>query len=262
MNRLFLTSIIFCITAAVSAQDNQPQKQSRREERKQKINALAKQEEEGVIAFKKHLIFGGKLSSDGYGIFLEIGRGKSVTKSTLFQLEISERKHPKEEKQSNPFVPTAPIIYGKQNFFYPIKLGVQQQFLLGNKSNKNGVSVTANIGGGVSIGILRPYQLEVDKDGERTFVQYDSPDSSLFLSGPYYGGPNFGTGWKNLKVTPGIYAKPSFRFDYGRYNELVSALEVGVIGEFYSKKIPQMVFNKQQQFFFSAYVAVMFGQRK
>lgn len=261
MNKLLITGFIVCMATASFAQETQSQKQTRKEERKQRINALSKQEEEGVIAFKKHVIFGGKLSSDGYGVFLEIGRGRSITKSTLFQLEISERKHPKEEKQSNPFAPTTPIIYGKENFFYPVKLGVQQQFLLGNKSNKNGVSVTANIGGGLCIGILRPYQLEVDKNGERTFVKYET-DSSLFLTGPYYGGPNFGTGWKDLKVTPGVYLKPSFRFDYGRYNEIVSAVEVGLIGEFYTKKISQMIFNKQQQFFFSAYVALMFGKRK
>ena len=71
-----------------------------------------------------------------------------------------------------------------------------------------------------------------------------------------------GTGWKHLKVTPGLYAKPALRFDYGRYNELVSAIEVGVTGEFYSKKIPQMFINKEKQFFFSAYFTVMFGKRK
>jgi hypothetical protein len=261
MIRLFLTSIIFFITAAAFAQQTSSQKQSRKAERKQRINALAKQEEEGVIAYPKHTIFGGKLNSDGYGLFLEIGRARSIARSWLFQLEITERKHPKEEKQNNPFVPTAPIIYGKENFFYPVKMGMQQQFLLGNKSNKNGVSVTANIGGGLCIGLLRPYKLEVDKDGQRAFVKYES-DSLLFLNGPYYGGPNFGTGWDDLKVTPGIYLKPAFRFDYGRYNEIVSAVEVGLVAEFYSKKIPQMIFNKQQQFFFSAYVAVMFGQRK
>ena len=104
--------------------------------------------------------------------------------------------------------------------------------------------------------------LEVDKAGERVFVQYDSPDSLLFVNGPYYGGPNFGTGWSKLKVTPGAYVKPSFRFDYGRYNEVVSAIETGLCAEFYSKKIPQMIYTKQKQFFFSAYIAVLFGRRK
>ena len=259
-----LLSILFVIGLSVSclAQDSRKQKKNKKEERKQRINAMIRQEEEGVIAYKKHTVYGLKITTDGYGGVFEIGRAQSVKKALLFQLDITERKHAKEEKQSNPFAPTAPIIYGKQNFFYPVKLGVQQQILLGNKGNKNGVSVTANFGGGICIGLLRPYELEVDKNGQRTFVSYDSPDSMLFVNGPYYGGPNFGTGWNKLKVTPGIYAKPSVRFDYGRYNELVSAIEVGMTAEFYSKKIPQLIHTNQKQFFFSGYVALLFGKRK
>lgn len=219
-------------------------------------------EEEGVIAYRKHFAFGAKLISDGYGIFFEKGYAKSVKRATLFQLEISERKHPKEVKQNNPNAATAALIYGKLNFFYPIKLGVQKQFLLGNKSNKNGVSITGNIGGGISLGLLRAYEVEVDKAGQRTYVRYDSPDSLYFINGPYYGGPGLSKGWDHLKLTPGLYIKPAFRFDYGRYNDLLSAIEVGVTAELYSKKIPQMLYNKEKQFFFTAYVALAFGRRK
>ena len=74
--------------------------------------------------------------------------------------------------------------------------------------------------------------------------------------------PNLGKGWNHLKLSPGLYAKPGVRFDYGKYNEMVTALEVGVIAEFYAKKVPQMVDNKHKQFFFSAYVALLFGKRK
>ena len=74
-----------------------------------------------------------------------------------------------------------PFIYGKENFFYPVKLGVQQQILLGNKSNKNGVSITGNYGGGLSLALLRPYYLQVQKGNDFVFVKYNSPDSSFFL---------------------------------------------------------------------------------
>ncbi|MFM2327399.1 MAG: hypothetical protein RIR31_1601, partial [Bacteroidota bacterium] len=93
-------------------------------------------------------------------------------------------------------------------------------------------------------------------------VGYNSPDSLLFVNGPFYGGPNFGTGWNHLKITPGIYIKPALRFDYGKLNELISALEVGANAEFYTKKIPQMLYNKEKQLFFSVYVALLFGRRK
>lgn len=261
---LILTSLFVLSVTAFSQQTKKSTGKSRKEAKRDKVNAQIKAEEEGVVAYKKHFAFGIKLISDGYGISFEKGYSKSVKKATLFQLEISERKHQKEEKQSNPNpgVSSSPIIYGKINFFYPIKLGVQKQFLLGNKSNKNGVSVTGNIGGGLCIGLLRPYEVEVDKNGARTFVKYESEDSLLFRSGPFYGGPGLGKGWNSLKFTPGLYVKPGLRFDYGRYNDLVAAIEVGVTAEFYTKKIPQMIDNKQKQLFFSAYFTVLFGKRK
>lgn len=262
MKQFIILSVTLFLASNVAAQETKSGRQARREEKRKRVDARIKQEEEGVIVYRKSFGGGVKLTSDGYGAFLEKGIAKSIKKSWLFQLEITERKHPKETKQENPFVPTVPIIYGKINFFYPVKIGAQMQMLLGNKTSKNGVSVTANFGGGLVIGLLRPYELEVEKNGERAFVKYESADSNLFLNGPYFGGPNFGRGWNSLKVSPGLYLKPAFRFDYGRFNEMISALEVGIMGEFYAKKIPQMVYQKQRQFFFSAYVALVFGRRK
>jgi len=264
MKKLLIVLVAIALSPVVMAQGNKSPKQTRKEEKRKRIDALVKQEEEGVIAYKKQTVYGIKLISDGYGFFFEMGRAKSVKKSMLYQFEFAERKHNKEEKQ-NSLTFSAPYIYGKLNFFYPVKLGVQQQILLGNKSNKNGVSVTGNLGGGLLVGLLRPYEVEVDKNGQRTFVSYDSPDSLLFKNAyndPSATGPGFGTGWKHLKVTPGIYVKPALRFDYGKLNELVSALEVGVMAEFYSKKIPQMLYLKQKQLFYSAYVTLLFGRRK
>ena len=262
MKKLFLLTVSILSIAVVFAQQEAPKKKTKKDVRNERISAMSKLEEEGVITYTKHTTFGGKLTSDGYGAFIEVGRARSVRKGLLFQLEITERKHPKEEKQQGPFNTTSPIIYGKINYFYPVKLGVQYQYLLGNKGNKNGVSITGNIGGGVLLGLLRPYKVDVDKLGERVFVGYESADSNYFLNGPYYGGPGFGTGWKNLSVTPGLYLKPAIRFDYGKYNEMVNAIEIGLIGEFYSKKIPQMIYIQQKQMFLSAYIAVVFGRRK
>ncbi len=266
MKHLLFLFMAATFSMTVVAQQSKKPASAKKEKKRQRITALIRQEEEGVIAYKKHFAVGGKLTNDGYGIFFEKGKGQSVKRSLLFQLDISERKHNKEAKENKVTSPSAPVIYGKINFFYPVKLGLQQQFLLGNKSNKNGVSVTGNVGGGITLGMLRPYEIEVDDtSGKRRFVKYDSPDSALFRSGMQSSstsGPGLGTGWNGIKMTPGAYVKGAVRFDYGAYNEMVNAIEVGVCAEFYSKKIPQMLDNKQKQFFFSAYFSVMFGKRK
>jgi len=261
---IILTTIAFSLSAFAQEQPRSTRK-SRKEQKQAKVNAQIRAEEEGVIAYKKHFAFGLKLTSDGYGISFEKGYAKSVKSSTLFQLEISERKHQKEEKQNNALGSSSPFILGKINFLYPVKLGVQKQFLFGNKSNKNGVSITGNIGGGIALGILRAYELEIDDGmGGRKSIIYDSPDSIAFRNAlsANPSGPGLGKGWNHLKVNPGLYIKPGLRFDYGRYNDLLTAIEVGVAAEFYSKKIPQMIDNKEKQFFFSAYFTIMFGKRK
>ncbi len=264
MKKIFFVLVIIALSVSVFAQQKaKSSREERREKRKDRITAMIKQEEEGVIVNKKHFVGGVKLTSDGYGGFLEKGIAQSVKRSILFQLDISERKHPKELKQFSA-KNGGPYVYGKINFFYPVKLGVQEQFLLGNKGNKNGVSVTANVGGGITLGLLRPYMLGYDSAGTQIFRGLGSSfaDSLRFLTEAPISAPSLGTGFNKLKVTPGAYAKAALRFDYGKFNEVVSGLEVGVTAEFYSKKIAQMVFSKENNFFFSAYVALIFGKRK
>ena len=262
-----MKKIIFSLLVIIVALPSMAQEKTKtghelkKEKHKEHIAAVAKQEEEGVITYRKSFLGGVKLTTDGYGGFLEIGRAQSVKRSTLFQLEITERKHPKEEKQYDQNNNAGPYIYGKINFFYPVKLGVQEQFLLGNKGNKNGVAITANAGGGVTLGLLRPYLLGYDSAGTQIFRGL-ADDSARFLFDDPVSGPNFGTGFNKLKVTPGVYAKTGLRFDYGKYNELISAIEVGLIAEYYTKPIPQMVYSKENKFFFSAYVSLLFGKRK
>jgi hypothetical protein len=263
MKKIFFSLIISAVSLSSFAQETpRTAKDDRREKRKVRIAAMAKQEEEGVIAYRKHFAASAKLTNDGYGGFLEIGRAQSIKRSLLFQLEITEHKDPKEEKQQINYSNTTPIIFGKINYFYPVKLGVQQQFLLGNKGNKNGVSVTANVGGGISIGLLRPYKIGIDSAGSQVFVGVKN-DTALFLDqSRYIGGPNIGTGFNEMSIRPGAYAKAALRFDYGKFNEMLNALEVGVTGEYYSKDVPLLLFQKKKTFFFNAYVAIMFGKRK
>lgn len=266
MRKVLFFCIAISLGLSVSAQKT---KKDRKDERRQRVNALIKQEEEGVIAYRKHNVFGLKLTNDGYGFFYEHARAQSIKKALLFQIDFSERKDPKEKKQANIFAPASPFIFGKINYFYPLKLGVQQQILFGNKSNKNGVAITGNFGGGLSLGLLRPYYLEVNDtaSGGRRSIRYNSADSTTFtdsdkLQELFVASSGFSKGWGEIKVRPGAYAKAALRFDYGSYNEVVSGLEVGITGEYYFSRIPQLVYSKQRNFFLNVYVALVFGRRR
>lgn len=266
MKKLFLYAFMMLISSVLFAQIKYQDRKSKRDEKNKRINAIIKQEEEGVIHYKSHFAGGFKLINDGYGGFLEYAIAKSVNKAILFQFEIDERKNSKEEKSTNPYVNSSPFIYGKMNFFYPLKLGVQQQFLLGNKGNRNGVTVSCNFGGGISLGLLRPYLVEVaNAEDVTSFVNYETLyNQDYYVSDSFaiIGGPSLGQGWNKMKMTPGIYVKSALRFDYGKYNEVISGMEIGASLEYYSKKIPQMIAIKQEQLFLGVYLSLIFGKRK
>lgn len=267
MKKLGITAILLATIVTTSfAQDSTGKKKNdKKEARRQKVTSLIKQAEEGVLVYKRHTIAGAQLRTNGYGGFVELGRMKTARKTSIYRLDITEIKNQKEEKSPNGNVLFGnPYIYGKLNNFYQATLGFGQQYILGQKGNKNGVAVTAVYSGGLALGLLRPYYLEVrdPNGGENLTIKYSKKDSALFLGPTIVGGAGLSKGWSELSVKPGGFAKAALRFDYGRFNEVVSGIEVGVSAEFYGAKIPIMFGQKEKQFFFQGYVALLFGRRK
>lgn len=259
---LLLTSFSIAAFAQDEPETKSDKKTDRKEARKEKIAALMKQSEEGVLVFSRQSIFGIQFRTNGYGAFYEIGRTKTNRKTNIYRLDFTEIKNPKEEKlPSGGFFFGNPYIYGKINYFYQTTLGFGQQYILGQKGNKNGVAVTAVYNAGLSLGMLRPYYVEVVDGNTTRVIKYSQQDSAAFL-GSIFGGGGFGKGWSEMKIKPGAFAKTALRFDYGRFNEVVSGIEVGMSLEAYTDKIPIMLFQKDKQLFFQGYIALMFGRRK
>lgn len=274
MKQVFLILSIFC-SFSVFAQQKQPSssavdKAQKKAEKRERINQLIKQEEEGALIFQKQNAFGFKFNTDGWGMFFEKGKYKTITKTNLWWLELGERKDKKEEKvptlsTSQGFVVFSSYVYGKQNNFYYLKLGFGQQRLIGGKGNKNGVAVSAIYGAGLTAGLLKPYYLEIENpygSGKRKQIKYNNNDSIFLDPTSIVGKASFTKGFNEIQVVPGAYARTAIRFDYGRYNEVLSALEVGLNVEYYSKTMPILVKNDPKSFFLNAYVSFVFGKRK
>jgi hypothetical protein len=267
VNRFILCLLVLWIGIAASAQDStssRSRNNDRKEARRQKVNALIRQAEEGVLIYNKQTIFGIQLRTNGYGGFFEYGRLKTNRKTNIYRIDINEIKHQKEEKLPNGgnFLGN-PYIFGKINNFYPVTLGFGQQYILGQKGNKNGVAVSLVYNAGLALGLLRPYYIEVqESNGNLKTIKYSKEDSALFVGGPIVGGGGFGKGWSEIKIKPGGFAKAALRFDYGRFNEVVSGLEAGVSLEAFANKIPIMLDQKDKQLFFQGYIALLFGRRK
>lgn len=223
---------------------------------------MIRQEEEGVLSYTRQNGFGIMLRTNGYGLFFEIGRRRTQRWTNTYSMELTEIKHPKEEKvQGSVFA--NPFVYGKVNNFYQFKLGFGQQYIFGQKGNKNGVAVIGIAQGGLSLGMLKPYYVTL-RDGES--IKWSPQDNAAFLDAESATG--FTKGWGELKFKPGAYLKTALRFDIGRFNESVSAVEIGMSLDAYAQKIQIMVpvdgsnATAAQRFFFQGHVALVFGRRK
>lgn len=271
MKKIILLVGTLCLTGFAMAQTSPPMpnsgtsaKQSKKAEKREQITAIQRlEEEENDLIFNKHSIFGFKFNTDGWGFGYEIGRFKTRRKATLLQFEFNEKKHPKEYKLSNgsAFFNSNEWVTGKMNNFYQVKAGYGLQYLLGTKGNKNGVHVSAIGAGGLSAGILKSYVVDVVDVNTQTRLESTYPD---IIEKGYLelGSAGFFRGWDAMSFAPGAHLKTALRFDYGKFNEAIGAIEAGVNLEYYFTPIAQMAYVKEKNMFFNAYVSILFGKRK
>jgi hypothetical protein len=274
VKKLLLTAVISCVVTGAFAQQKVKSSAAdaralKKAERREKINQLIKQEEEGALIYQKQGAFGFKFNTDGWGMFYEHGKYKTINTTNLWWMELGEHKHNKEEKvptlnASGGFLIISSYIYGKRNNFYDFKLGFGQQKLIGGKGNKNGVAVSAIYGGGFSAGLLKPYYIEIQNPstGKREEIKYTNNDSLFLDPTIILGKGGITKGFNEIKFVPGFHVRTALRFDYGRYNEVLSALEVGLNAEYYTQAMPILLLNKEKKLFFNAYIALTFGRRK
>jgi hypothetical protein len=267
VSKLLLTVLASTLVIALHAQDSTAvPRQNKKNAKRDRMNNLMRMEEERDLIFNKHNIFGIRLATDGYGISFEKGKYKTPTRTLLFEFELNEKKNPKEHRisaTSDGFNYTSVVPY-KLNNLYEFKMAVGQQHLIGGKGNKNGVAVTALYAGGITLGLLKPYYLDIQntvttQTSRKTFDQVVNDTSATDV---ITGASGFTVGWDHLSLKPALNAKQAMRFDYGRLNQTITAIEVGLTEEFYFSKIPQVYLVAPKQFFFNAYVSILFGSRK
>lgn len=275
MKRHLIPVALLLATLSAAAQqptrvNDRQAREDKRLERRQRINEMLRHEEEGEPSFRTQTLWGFKVNHDGYGVSWEQGRMNSPYKATILQVELNDKRHPKEEKQSTGsslgsgfIVLGNPFVYGKINYFYQLKGAYGQQFMIGNKGNKNGVAVYGIYSGGLSLGLMRPYYVEVQAPPGRTrVIKYSSTDSAAFLGQYIIGGTGIATGWKDMRPAPGIHGKGALRFDWSRFNNAVTALEFGFNFEMYATRVQQMATIEGRRLFANGYVSLVFGKRK
>jgi hypothetical protein len=227
----------------------------------------------GVVYDKEvgaHLQF----MTNGWSFGVHRGILNTYYKTRFYSFEIGEQKHAREQRQSTG-LPSGSLsntsrsfIYGKQNNFYTVKAALGEKYYLSEKADRKGVAVGMSYSVGPSLGLIKPYYLEVkaqDPNGRPPFrdIKYDGNEDSEFLQFPLiYGASSSLLGFNEVSLAVGGQAKVGLHLDWGAYGEFIKALEVGISAEIYSKEIPIMVTNDNKPYFINLYVLAQLGKRE
>ena len=227
---------------------------------------------------------GAQLNSDGWSIILERSAVKTEEtreKANMFynllnlSLEFTEHKHPKEFKSSTSSDPNGTsklkaYVFGKINNFYAVKLGISKSRMIAGKPEPATVSIHWKYGGGLSVGLLKPYYIVAfaprspGASGGLTEqnIKYDENTAPFFLNDRnIVGGTFFTEGLSEIEVIPGAHVKTGLSFDFAMNKKSVMALETGFAAEIYTRPIALMAAQKAVPYFVNLYLGVRFGKR-
>ncbi len=236
------------------------------------------QENKGII-YQKELGFYANLQTRGFGLGATIGAIKTYYLTRFINIEIGSLKHIREYRQSFDFqAPTTnrisrAFIFGKQNAFYPLRVGFGEKRYLSEKAKQKGLAIGITYEAGPTLGLLKPYYLDLwpnEIPGAEPYIRsekYSSANESTFLNvGRIYGASGFGKGLGELKIMPGAHAKLAIHFDWGAYDEMLKGMEAGVMADFFFKEVPIMVETtdnnlRNTPLFLNLYLHFILGKR-
>lgn len=223
---------------------------------------------------------GFRLCSDGWSLFGQRGFIKADAEkvhTNFIWVDFSEKRNPKESRTLNENFSVVnpdelkPVSYkyGKINNFYQLKLGYGNSIPITGRLDKKSVVINWIYGVGLSLGVLKPYYLDLlIPEGNvyvRKYDKYSEQNKIYFLDlnnqGTIVGGSNFTKGIGEIKMQPGLAVRSGFFFDYSASRKSFLGVEIGASAELYTKQIPIMVNTKNSAYFFNFYADFRFGKR-
>jgi len=234
---------------------------------------IAPKEQVGFL-YNRETTFNVRLATNrSFGFGMEWGKLRTYNKTKTLSLGISEMKHPKEQKQNAaPSVrrSSRPFVYGKQNSLFVLRSGWGFKRYYSEKAKQKGVAIGISYSIGPTLGLLKPYYLALNYpetgsySGRLLLQKYSAANDSIFLdNSKILGAAPFTKGLSEISIIPGGTASIAYHMDWGAFDEMVKALEIGFTIDVFAKKTPIFVDNSQnQQVFFNFFLNLQFGKRK
>lgn len=228
------------------------------------------------ILYKEERVLELRPHSNGGAIGMHFGKIVTYYKTRYYLFDIGMLRHPKEFKQSITFNAGSPFArkvnsftYGKQNHVIILRAGIGEKKYFSDKAKRKGVAVGVNYQLGASLGLLKPYYLQLSRlreDGFMSFVsteRYSEENADVFLDDTKIIGPaSFFKGIDELSVVPGLNAKVGAHFSLGAFDKYVKAFELGITVDAFIRRVPIMIIENNTPVFINGYLSFQIGKRQ
>ncbi len=234
-------------------------------------------EPEKGILYNKETSFDFRVHTNGlFALGYNIGKIRTYYKTRFIHFGFGELKHPKENRYNinRNFLngpPSSSFVYGKQNALFALRIGMGQKRYFSERARKKGVRVGISYEAGPVIGLLKPYYIDIftNETGNRPViitVRYSEETRSDFLS-PWkiLGASGLFKGASEMRFIPGLQIQTALHLEWGSQDELLRALEMGIMLDAFPKKIPILIpveNDPNRPFFLNLFINLQLGKRK
>ena len=216
------------------------------------------------LVYTRQNTFKVAIHSQGFGIGFNIGKIKTINRTTNWVSEAVSLHSPKEIKtvtisQYN----TRPFVYGKLNHAFVLRFGYGESRRIFGKPYWGGIETRWNYGLGASLALLKPYYYYVvtyqpsssggyiEKIDEQTFQS----DIDILSRAP------FTKGIAETKFSPGAHASVGLSFEFGKSRTRVRAINLEVKAEYFPLGAAIMASDRNKWFYLTFMLSYNWGSR-
>lgn len=268
LRNLILTSLLILLSVAVFGQQRLPGNQNI-------YGATGR----GIV-YDNETSFNFQISTPrNFLIGVRSGKLVSFDEMKYWSLSFGDIRHSRERRENPDRINgltnrvSRAFVFGKQNQLYALRFGFGRRKYLSEKARQRGVAVGYSYEFGPTLGLLKPYYLELytgepDNPGAIVDVRYDEFTASRFLNqDAIFGASTWSSGLDELQLRPGIHAKAAAHFGFGAYDEVAKSLEAGLMADFFLGSTDILIESDltpgvtNNTLFLSLFINIQFGKR-
>jgi len=202
------------------------------------------------------------LHTSGFGANYRHGKYVTGSRIRIYEVQVKNVKHPKEQKVFPLFENSRGFYFGKIRSFYVLQPSIGYKKIIFDKIRAKGVEVRYAWLIGPTLGFTKPIFLEVRRNEVSTSVIVNEQyDPERHHQTDIYGRSRGLHGFGAIKFHPGLQAKFGLSFEYSGLDDYIRTVEAGVSLDAYTGEIPIMALERNRQFFLSLYVNLLYGKK-